>query len=548
MHKDVLQYQEKQSPDTPMGRRYYSGGHICRAPYEAVHHTSRLTQFRIVGAEWVREARGATTEALEITLKIDGGDKDAIATQMQPGLVFAFDPKNDSDTVDAVLASLKPSPEEKLGCIVVPVHTSYMMRTHQQAVPKRDALAGLIDLSRPTEQLVERLAERAEAAGKPFPLAYDAAELARCYTVAELLQYRPGLLTLEDVYANQPSMKTRPYTISDFDREAGTVNVLLSGVSAELAEGDPLGIKPSPDARTKHGGLATDMLMDIATGGKDGSPDGEYRLNGYLVTDSPRLVFPGFTRPTEALEHAMTVQHKTPQRTAYYHGLRDLVEKEPSRDTTLYLLATGSGMAPYMALLRDLSRQKAADPDFGMKCDIVLINGGRHEEDELYKQECRRFVAEGLVKTYHAFSSADGTDKTVTLKDGALHEEKKTRQGKSGERFYIQDLLEEEYGRDMDARLRDGKAWVYVCGTKGALDGVTAKWPRTFRDKPDALQHTASVPGRFFEDMWQGENRGVAYNIPQPVGRRSRENPEDWRERIPRLPERRAMESQAFAR
>lgn len=517
-------YQETASQGA-LADRYYSGGEIRRIPAPHIHDSGTLSPFRMVASKQVRDAHDGTTEAMEITLKIEGDKADAIAEHMQPGLVFALEPKNDKETVDAILAAVKPSPEEQAdGRITVPVHSAYMMTNDEQTLPKRDVLAGLVDVSRPTEQLVNLLAKRAEEAGNPMPKPHNPAELAACYSVAELVQYRPNLLTLEDIYANQPAMKTRPYTISDFDREHKTVNILISGVSADLPAGDPLGIKGNDMHRVKDGGTATGMLMDIATAGKDGAPDADYRLNGYLLTNFPRLLFPGQVRETEAVNK---LKGGNPQ----VQNMLDAFQ-QATPDTTLYFLATGSGMAPYMSLLRELSRQQQADPEHHKPFtgNIVLINGGRHEQDELFADECRQFVKDGLVQAYHAASSSTGMEKYVTLKDGELSEQQVKGQVAGGGRYYIQDVLQAAYGNGMDENIRSGKAKIYVCGTQGALRGVFQKWPEAFRNSKHSLQHTASIPGRFFEGQWKHANQHTSHREPMPVKSRG-ENPGAWTRR-----------------
>lgn len=514
-----------------LAERYYSGGAIRRIPAPSIHPTSTLAQFRMVESQRVREARDGTTEAVEMTLAIEGDGADAIAAQMQPGLYFALEPKNHKDAVDVILAAVKPSPQEAAdGRITVPVHSAYMMTNDAQNLSKREVLTGLVDVSRPTEQLVNLLALRAEAAGNPLPHGYDAAEIAACYSVAELLQYRPGVMTVEDIYANQPSMKARPYTISDFDRDNRRVKILVSGVSADLPPGDPLGIKQHGDARIKDGGTSSGMLLDIASAGKDGAPDADFPINGYLLTRFPGLLFPGQVRETEAVTQLKDSNPHVGRMLEAFAG--------GTADTTLYFLATGSGMAPYMSLLRELERQQAADPEHKnpFPGNIVLINGGRHAEDELYAEECRSFVEKGLVQAYHAASSASGTEKYVTLKDGQLHEQEVQGRVAGGGRYYIQDVLQAAYGQHMEGDIRAGKAKLYVCGTQGALRGTFQKWPDAFRESKFSLQHTASIPGRYFEHGWKRMNEVTSHREPMPVQNRG-ENPGAWTRRALKIVE-----------
>lgn len=535
-------YQETASQGK-LAEKYYSGGKIIRPAAPAIHESSTLAPFRAIKSQRVRQAQGGTTEAMEITFKIEGPKAQHIADQLQAGLFFAFEPKNDKETVDAILGALKPSAQEQDGRITVPVTSAYMMTIDQQTLPKRDVLAGLIDVSRPTGQLVNLLALRAKEAGNPLPEPHDAAELAACYSVAELLQHRPGLLTLEDVYANQPAMMARPYTISDFDRDNRTVSVLISGVSAKLAASDPLGIKGEVKERTKDGGNASGMLLDIASAGKDGGPDSDFLLNGYVLTRMPHLMFPGIVDKTEAVRSFMDSSERVAQHVKAF-------EEAQSPDQTLYFMATGSGMAPFMAALREMSRRQQADPQHKKPFagNIVLINGGRHAEDELFADECRQFVKDGLVDAYHAAASSTGKEKYVTLKDGELNEREVQGKVAGGGRYYIQDVLEAAYGRTMDADIRAGKAKVYVCGTQGALQGVFQKWPEAFRNSRNALQHTASIPGRYFEHMWERRNDVTSHREPVPVENRA-ENPGAWTRRHLKIAEvREGDAARSFAR
>lgn len=509
--------------------RYYASGELKREPAEDLHESSTLACFKAVAASQVRAARDDTTEAVEITLKLEGARGAAILKQAQPGLIFAFEPKNHGETVDAILRTLKPSAEAVDGRIPVPVHSDRQGTNTAQRLPIRDVLSGLIDISRPTEQLVNLLAERAQQAQQPFPAGVDRQEIAQCYTVAELLEYRPGLLTLEDIYANQPPMKTRPYTISDFDRKAQTVNILVSAVSAKLPSGDPLGLKQHADARIKDGGTATGMLLDIARG-NNGAPVSDYPINGYLMTELPRLMYPGIYERSDAVQN---LAGKNPRIEQYLKAFDNA-----SSDQTLYFLGTGSGMAPYMAALREMSRRQQADPQHRKPYPgkVVVINGGRYPEDELYAAECRQYVKDGLIDVYHAAASSNGMEKIVRKQGDSLHEETRTGTSDTG-RYYIQDVLESSYGKGLDEQIRAGKAMVYVCGTQGALRGVFSKWTEAFRANPVALQHTASVPGRFFEGFWKGRNQVTSHREPLSSDRRSPTNPAAWTKRVLRVVE-----------
>lgn len=509
--------------------RYYASGELVREPAPGLHASSTLAAFHVVDAKQVRQTRGDTTEAVEITLKVEGKRGADVISQAQPGLIFAFEPKNHGETVDAILKVLKPSAGLKEGRIPVPVHSDRQGTNTAQTLPVRDVLSGLVDISRPTEQLVNLLMLRAAQAGKPLPKSADATEIAKCYSVAELLEYRPNLLTLEEVYANQPPMKTRPYTISDYDKQAQTVKILVSAVSADLPAGDPLGIKRHTDTRVKDDGTATGMLLDLARG-NGGKPVSDYAINGYLMTELPRLMFPGIYDRSEAVKN---LARNNPRIDKYLKAFDNA-----AADQTLYFLGTGSGMAPYMAVLRELSRRQRADPAHSKPYPgkIVVINGGRYPEDELFAEECRQYVKDGLINTYHAASSSNGAEKFVTLKEGKLDEREVKGVTTTG-KYYIQDVLQAAYGQHLEQDIRDGKAMVYVCGTQGALRGVFSKWPEAFRANPASLQHTASIPGRFFEGFWKGRNQLTSHREPLPEDRRSQGNPGAWTKRVLKIVE-----------
>src|SRR5690606_17636173 len=93
-----------------------------------------------------------------------------------------------------------------------------------------------------------------------------------------------------------------------------------------------------------------------------------------------------------------------------------------------------------------------------------------------------------------------------------------------GGRYYIQDVLQAAYGSHMEQDIRAGKAKVYVCGTQGALRGVFSKWPEAFRSTEHSLQHTASIPGHYFEYAWKRANEVTHHREPMPVENRG-ENP-----------------------
>jgi sulfite reductase alpha subunit-like flavoprotein len=185
-----------------------------------------------------------------------------------------------------------------------------------------------------------------------------------------------------------------------------------------------------------------------------------------------------------------------------------------------------------MAFLRHMSRMQQADPDHQktFKGKVVLINGMRADEDELYADECRQYVRDGLLSSYHAVHSATKSETVVTVQNGAVQEAIYDYPAKP----YVQAALETHYGHGLEQAVSDRKAIVYVCGALGALEGVVQKWPQCFADKPEALQRTASLPDRYFNNYWQRKTIATHHLEPLPSARRRPETCA-WTQRILRI-------------
>lgn len=521
---------DKQSPfhehpsEGRFGAVYYADA-LERVPHESVPASCGLTGFRVLDSTAVREPTSGNTVAYEITLQIL--DNPQATAEMQPGVVFAFEPKNHRNVVDVVLLRLKHEgmgqeagqalPLSKLLRVAqqeveVPVKSSYIQSQTTQRLTKREVLAGVVDVSRPTPQLVNLLLQRAGNPQTP----YTAEEMAASFSVEQLLKAYPGYITLEELCANQPPINTRPYTISDIDREAGTLKIVVSDVEVDIPP-----VTPDAEPTRKRHGTATRMLLDLVEGN-----DHEYILNGYLANHGPKLFFPDVTRFTGCMESYLS---KT-EHPYWQQAWERFSDWQDDEGKTLYLLGTGSGIAPYMALLRELERrEERGEEPYPHK--IVLINGGRGIEGELFAEEIAHFQEKGILDDYRYVDSTPDAD---------------------GRKTYIQDVLKQEYGKEVSGLLDNKKALVYVCGTKAAKEGVAVALteiaglqdePEKAKDFIDVLeqrfqfQSTSSEPGRFFT-LWAAQNEATHHREPKPtwmkaLGKEPVKSPEEpWTTRI----------------
>lgn len=496
-----------------LAEAYYASGNIKRVPHDSVPATCGLTGFRIVDAQCVRSGGGAT-EAYEITLQMLGNRQ--AAQELQPGVVFALEPKNHADTVNAVLSGLlhedvgqqkgKPLDAQQLSevaeqTVELPVKTAYLEGLSAQRLSKREALSGAYDLSRPTVQLVNLLLQRKGLSASMR----TATRIAESHSVEQLLEKYPGLVTVEELCANQPTLNSRPYTISDYDREAGTLKIVVSDVEAEIPA-----VADNVEPERKQHGVATRMLLDLAK-----NPDAQdYILNGSISVLGPKIFFPCMTEPTPSMDaYRQQTQYE------YWQNVWDRFSPlADANDKTLFLLGTGSGIAPYLALLHEYERRGEPYPG-----KVVLINGGRGDAGEMFKEKIKHFLEIGVLDDYVYADSA-----------------KEVR---------VQNALQAHYGEELKGLLKNDKAMVYVCGAMGAKDSVNdvlAEIAGFERGSDDAaafiaeleekclVQSTASKPDRFFT-TWCKQQELSSYLLPkdrqswtEKVGGKSASNPEGW--------------------
>lgn len=532
---------------------FFVGGTIERKLGDERHPYSGHRQFQFVDAVKVRKGRGAketgarTLPAYEITLKVLGEDADALMQQVQAGQVFAFEPRNHRKDV-ANIKKLLGNPQNP---VRVPVRSAYIASEGEQTVSVDDALSGVVDLSAPSLALVRLLDERVKAVGGAFlEKKEDAAAVVRSYTVGEVLAYAQkryreaienlpfedtqkaafphSVLNLRDLVLNQPPMNARPYTLSHFNRETGEIKIVVGDVAHTLSAENPFNLqdqngKPLGE-RVKRDGNATAMLRWMRL---HNARKGPFTLGGSVDVEHPKLAFPELTEYTESIRHARHMTHENAQgerqpmvenpatRTAQVDMLANPASPyHPQKPVeTIYLVATGTGIAPYLALLRDLKRKKDNGeilPDYR----IVLTMGGRFQQDKIAHKELCGYVDEGLLEAYHFVSSSDQKEyiKTRNGEKRLDHAQTVKPAGWQGPVKYAQHALAYHYKDRMRGELlRDG-AYVYLCGTKRAEAELTQLCPEKLSfgedsKRPVALFGTASLPTRFRDNFNHSHSR-----------------------------------------
>lgn len=126
-------------------------------------------------------------------------------------------------------------------------------------------------------------------------------------------------------------------------------------------------------------------------------------------------------------------------------------------DTTVIMLATGTGIAPFRAYLWRMFKdaEKAANPDYQFKGFAWLVFGIPTTPNILYKEEL-----EELQQKY-----PDNFRLTYAIS--------REQQNSQGGRMYIQDRVA-EHAEELWQRIQQPKTHTYICGLKGMEDGIDA--------------------------------------------------------------------------
>lgn len=457
--------------------KYANDGSIRRLPSAKRNETPAshyLRTFFIEEAKLIREATEDTTASVEFTLRTKHSRHfNRFRKDLQAGTVFAMEPKNDSELVNSILDALGMDEKTALQKRPVNVHSSYLLSNTMQRLTPREIVTSLKDLSRPTPQLVNLLLERS---GREHEFdAKGVEQITECYDVPQLLKHfrdvggKP-LISFDEFIVNQPNLRNRPYTISDFDRETGQFKILVSDVTVKLNEADPLQLKDgmSSEAHIKRGGAATRMLLDLAGYQENGNtkagttlePAKEFPINGVMDTSMPRLLFPG-VNVTRSMKQWMKAQPEN----ARAKSCHEFITREFDGETSVFMMGTGSGIAPYMAHLREQARNPVTD-----RPKQILMNTGRHAQDEILKEEIEGYIKDNILDDYYYGCTRDKKIfHSFRDEEGNIKQEIITPEGKS---CYLQDILQQQYGEELIDNLQAGKALIYVCGNELAQNGL----------------------------------------------------------------------------
>ena len=151
-------------------------------------------------------------------------------------------------------------------------------------------------------------------------------------------------------------------------------------------------------------------------------------------------------------------------------GAHFLLPDDPA--TSLILLATGTGIAPFRAFLRRIYRER--DDWTGA---VYLFFGVRTEAECLYRDEFDSYLDRPGYHRIYAFSR-----------------EQKTTDGR---RMYVQHRMAERIGELRDLLWRD-QTILYICGLKGMEDGIEAIFEEGARSDGTSLLsfHDLRAAGR----------------------------------------------------
>ena len=273
-------------------------------------------------------------------------------------------------------------------------------------------------------------------------------------TVAQRVELAPGLIILR-IVPDQPR----------FEFKAGQYVVLglkASEPRIDEAEPDQVAYRAAPGERPAEGGLSTPA--------EGGTPAPESAAEQVITTARPdpdKLIRRAYSIASgslseEYLEFVITVVMSgdlTPR--LFRLGIRDrlyvgpkavgmfTLDKAP-RDHHVLLVATGTGLAPYVSMLR-------TDLECGGKRRMVVLHGARCSWDLGYRTELSSLARHCPNFTYIPVITRPNEDPTW--------------RGRTG---YLQDVLsagvvEEETGLPVAPE----NFHVYLCGNPGMIETVT---------------------------------------------------------------------------
>ena len=135
------------------------------------------------------------------------------------------------------------------------------------------------------------------------------------------------------------------------------------------------------------------------------------------------------------------------------------------------MIGPGTGLAPFRGFLQERAARKAGGATLG---PAMLFFGCRHrDQDFLYAEELKRFVADGIAELFTAFSRA------------------------GGQKTYVQHLVAAEAAKVW--KLIEQGAIVYVCGDGSKMEpDVKAALVAIYREKTGA---DAAAGSRWIEDI-----------------------------------------------
>ena len=219
-----------------------------------------------------------------------------------------------------------------------------------------------------------------------------------------------------------PTLSPRYYSISSSSIVSPkTVSITVSTSS-----------EPSPNTTLSIPGLTTTYLTSLTT---------------HLSTPLPQA----------QLEFNHTPSLYTQLRTSKFR--LPTLPKHP-----IILVASGSGLAPFLAFLTERQRLSSIGRDVGPS---LLFFGCRSPEEFIYREE--------LSALQSATSTSTSKSSSTSNKNGAIKIVTAfSRFGKEGERGYVQDKLQERE-EEVVRLLVEENAYFYICGSAAMARGVKGR-------------------------------------------------------------------------